>query len=366
MVDITMASTLEHTNVNILKRIGALETIVRIYQEYELEPAHETRLEHATSEVKKIKDSYELGSVTYISKYVESKDDKTTHQKYYNDYMEFIVAENISGRLNRVHKILHKLYKEYDINQQELVLSFKTYEKSHVNPYCNKKHKQVCMCGNDFSIDSKTSECVCKKCGITIKLFGVVFEDKQFYFQEGHRAKHGRYDPTKHCQFWVERIMGREGKEISPKFIEDIKKRIANDRIRIENLTCPMIRKYLKRMKKTGYNDHVPLILKTITGKELSQLTDAELRLVYSYFSRVIPVYNLIKPPDKTNCPYHPFFIYKIIEQIIKKPSDRVRKKDILGRIHLQSRETLIEKDNIWKDICEYFPEFKYCPTSKA
>ena len=72
-----------------------------------------------------------------------------------------------------------------------------------------------------------------------------------------------------------------------------------------------------------------------------------------------------IKPQKKTNCPYHPYFIYKIIEQIINKDSDKIKKAQILSCIHLQSRETLIQNDLIWGPICSRIPEFKYFPTDR-
>ena len=82
-------------------------------------------------------------------------------------------------------------------------------------------------------------------------------------------------------------------------------------------------------------------------------------------------IYNRIKPDNKPNCPYHPYFIYKIIEQLLKDPSDQRRCSEILQSIHLQSRDTLIDNDNIWKPICESLSSdclgdrtwFQYKPT---
>ena len=89
------------------------------------------------------------------------------------------------------------------------------------------------------------------------------------------------------------------------------------------------------------------------------------MQLIHIYFDKVIHIFDEIKPPEKTNCPYHPYFIYKIIEQIIKKKSDRIRKLKILACIHLQSRETLVENDRIWVLICLRILEFTYIPTDR-
>ena len=131
----------------------------------------------------------------------------------------------------------------------------------------------------------------------------------------------------------------------------------------MEQLTCEMIRTYLKELHLTIYNDHVPLIRKEITKNEPAQLTDHELKLIYVYFGRVIQIFNKIKTTNKPNCPYHPYFIYKIIEQLLNKQEFQSRKKEILSNIHLQSRETLIDNDLLWSLIVVHIPEFTYCPT---
>ena len=74
-----------------------------------------------------------------------------------------------------------------------------------------------------MSIDSYLSAMVCEKCGMINEMLGTVFEDDQFYYQEGNRSKHGTYDPSKHCKFWVERIQARENTEIPSEIIEIIK-----------------------------------------------------------------------------------------------------------------------------------------------
>jgi hypothetical protein len=42
-----------------------------------------------------------------------------------------------------------------------------------------------------------------------------------------------------------------------------------------------------------------------------------------------------------------------------------LRKSQILACIHLQSRDTLINNDHIFKPICARIPEFKYIPTDR-
>ena len=220
---------------------------------------------------------------------------------------------------------------------------------------------KYCDCGAKFQIEAKNSEYLCTSCGNTEKLYGVVFEYEQFFYQEGQRTKHGNYDSTKHCKLWLDRIQAKETKEIPKSVIDTIIKCIVRDNIWLESLDCPTIRGYLKETKLTMYNNNVPLIRRLITNISPDELTDHEMKLIYMYFSRITTIYNKIKEDKNPNCPYHPFFIYKIIEQIIP---NKKRRDSILSCIHLQSRGTLIKHDNIWKVICEHIKEFEYKPTT--
>ena len=207
---------------------------------------------------------------------------------------------------------------------------------------------------------------VCEKCVLLKEMIGTVFEDEQFYYQEGKKIKHGTYDPSKHCKFWIERIQARESKDIPVEIINTIKLYIKRDKIKSKiHITCNLLRKYLRSSNNSKYNEHIPLIHKRITGIIPPQLLESEIQILSLYFDKVINIYDQIKPKDKRNCPYHPYFIYKIIEQILKKDTDRIRKIQILSYIHLQSRETLISNDIIWKKICEQIQEFIYLPTDK-
>jgi hypothetical protein len=132
----------------------------------------------------------------------------------------------------------------------------------------------------------------------------------------------------------------------------------------VDRINCEVVRSYLKQLKVTHYNNHIPLIRKIITGQEPPQFTDHELRLLYMYFSKVIQIFNQIKGTTKSNCPYHPYFIYKIVEQLLKEPRDKSRKREILSCIHLQSRETLIENDKTWFLICDHIPQFTKLATN--
>ena len=101
---------------------------------------------------------------------------------------------------------------------------------------------------------------------------------------------------------------------------------------------------------------------KIITGYVPPQLVEKELRELYNLFDKCVSIYEKVKPVYKSNTIYYPFIIYKILDNIIK---NGIRKRRILECIHLQSRDTLIHNDILWKQVCDNVPEITYKPTDR-
>lgn len=371
-----MSGTIETTNNNIVTKINAIIQLIDIFEKNAI--VFDKKFIDLINE---IKDDYEMGSINILADYfivsnkhrysyddAEKIDLSKSKELYFSKYQSFIHKENFISKLDR---IIQNLKKSINDNIDKLILhEIYTILKFYNNSTIIKKIKEIvyeiCTCSNKMEIDSVSSTIICKNCGLTKELYGTVFEDDQFYCQEGQRIKHGTYEPTKHCRFWVERIQGMKTTDIPNEVIDAIKKCIIRDKIKNRNyINCAQIRKYLGQTHNSKYNEHVPLIRKLITGISPPQLTDYEMQLIHIYFDKVIHIFDEIKPPKKTNCPYHPYFIYKIIEQILNKSCDRIRRLKILACIHLQSRETLICNDVIWLPICARIPEFKYIPTDR-
>ncbi len=355
-----MSSTIDSLNANILTKIQWLGEVLEVFNGYELEAIHEKQVTNSINYLNDTKNTYEFGSIEILKNYYISSCNEEK-KKNYMLFTEFIITENIIGKLKNVFLICKKINKYYNFNNKDCDNKINGYEYLCVDVEISHTKYIMCSCGNKQFIESKTSEFICH-CGKIEKLYGVVFEDEQFFYQEGQRTKHGKYEPTKHCKYWVDRIQAKESSDIT-EIIDKIKSKIKRDNVYLENVSCQIIRNYLKELKKTKYNDNVPLIRKVITGIEPPQLTEHELKLIYFYFRRVIHIFNKIKPDDKNNSPYHPFFIYKIIENILKNKKDKKRKLEILECIHLQSRDTLISHDTIWESICKQLDDFTYTPT---
>jgi hypothetical protein len=272
----------------------------------------------------------------------------------YVNYYQTLLTEYNEKYYNNMN--LDKLFKK-------MIMNFNIYTKTKTIYNIDDINYDVCLCGNKMTIQSNTSELLCIKCGYVHTLIGSVFEDSQFFNQEGNRYKHGSYDPNRHCKFWIERIQAKENTIIDKSYIEKIEKCIKRDKIEnIKNISVKQFRLYLKQTNLSKLNDHIPLIKKIITGYIPPQLNHNELHLLFNYFDKATKTYETIKPSSKKNSLYYPFLLYKLLEIII---TDENKKNGLLNCIHLQSYETLIDNDKIWAEICKHNKEFVYKPTNK-
>ena len=390
-----MASTLETTNNIIHTKIQSLQKIATIVQTYNIEPYYSKICEFLT-ELECIADNYEIKSIKILSDYfllikdyqnqdVKSLEIKNVYianrDKYFANYQTLIKKENIIDRVNRYYNSLKNIINSITKSSNNFIepdmtnikTIFSTYENSTITrSVSNISYNKCNKCSREMKIIASLSEMICTYCGITENLCGTIFEDEQYYYQEGQRTKHGSYDPSKHCRFWIERIQAKETKDIPESVLDGVRRCIRHNKIRnFDDITCKDLREYLRQTRNSTYNEHIPLIRKIITGITPAQLTDQESQLISIYFDKVTRIYDRIKPASKNNVSYHPYFIYKIIEHIlkVKSPNDyrnsKKRISNILSCIHLQARETLIENDKTWKQICSMIDEIEYKPTDK-
>lgn len=374
-----MSGTIESINHGLRMKLNSLHEVITLLSEKNL-----PKLKQTNSELIEITRDYEMGSIKMLTDYflflsrnepTNSKELRIAHNKtklrFHKEFHMFIRKENFVSRMNKIHNTikywlsLSALDANEGISRKQLLNLVSQYENTSITHEVNVMDFNKCqLCDKEMSIISTTSELVCTKCGRTELLTGTVFDDEQFYYQEGQRTKHGAYEPSKHCKFWIDSIQAKESKDIPEKVLNAVKECIKRNKVKnSEEITCKEIRRYLRQTRFTSFNENVPLIRKLVTGISPPQLSDRETQLIILYFNKVIRIYEEIKPPGKTNVPYHPYLIYKIIEHIMKE--DRVRAKAILSCIHLQSRETLIENDIMWRSICERLKDIKYIPTDR-
>lgn len=287
----------------------------------------------------------------------------------YNKLSTLIASKNIYELSdNIVHDIALVVHKIKPIikgsTQVDTALELiSKYEYTKLEITVKEEIFDYCECGNVMEIVASSSEMICDNCGFVTKLIGTVFEDNQFYNQEGGRYRHAGYEPSKHCKCWLERIQAKETNTITASQLDKLEVCIKRDRITNKRrITISQLRNYLKDSGLTELNEHVALIKKIITGVVPPQLTFAETQDITNSFSKAVKAYNVVRPSNKSNNIYYPYILRKLIEMHI---NDYNKQKELLSFIHLQGSQTLIQNDKIWRDICNITPSFVYQPTDR-
>ena len=261
-------------------------------------------------------------------------------------------------------------------------------------------------CSIEMIVDSGRSELQCATCGAIRELIGTVFEDSQFYSQEGQKAKSGTFNPNRHLQFWWQHIQAKEPEEeigdrsdpqnlYGEKLIERLRAIIVRDRHILQLLTVNDIRMMLQELGKTNLNKNVPLILYKLTGVGPPDITDLIAVRTENLFSKALEMSEVVRQRSRTegnpsvpeflgmndmfesgsemgvsslkirvNRNYYPYYIYKILDQII--PEDDFEQRRILFYIYIQSQDTVEADDDNWELICREIPELKYIPTDRT
>jgi hypothetical protein len=230
-------------------------------------------------------------------------------------------------------------------------------------------------CGSDMTVDANRSELRCSspECGMLRELVGTVFDDSQFYSQEGQKAKSGTFNPNRHFQFWWTHILAREPEEeigdkndegnlYGERLIANLRNIVVRDRKVLRLLTVTDIRTMLREAGRTDLNKNVPLVLKKLTGIGPPQVPDVIAVRVENLFTKSIEIGERVRRSGRINRNYYPYYIYKILDQLLT--DDELRR--VLYYIYIQSKETVESDDADWEQICIELTDVSYVPTDRT
>lgn len=330
----------------------------------------ESNLAISTSDIffyDKLIKNFEFGSLQILSDYYfldeNTKDYRVKKAQIYSKYTRFVIQENIISQLNNMYLYLKCLIAKTKLKSEELTKLMYKYEQIKLKVTVQENRGIVCYyCEEPMSFISRESTLECPRCYSQKDAKGMMLsEDQNSTTDKSYKSN--QYQTRRHGKIWLDSIQGLESKEIPEFVLKHVKNCMKKDRIiDLSKVTCETIRGYLsKSAKASKYNQHIPKIRKLITGIEPPQLTEAETDIFCEYFGKVTNIYNTKK--TKVNCPYCPYFIYKILEHILREPIHADRRKKFFSYIHLQLPNTVTEQDKIWEMICEEIPEFVYKPT---
>ncbi|NBQ43897.1 MAG: hypothetical protein EBU23_15890, partial [Mycobacteriaceae bacterium] len=182
--------------------------------------------------------------------------------------------------------------------------------------------ERCAACGGPMAVDAARSELRCEDCGALRELVGTVFDDSQFYSQEGQKAKSGTFNPNRHFQFWWSHILAREPEEElgaadgGEALLAALRAMVARDRRVLRLLTVNDVRAMLREVGQTELNKNVPLILKKLTGVGPPQVPEAFAVRVENLFTKAIEIGERVRRAGRVNRNYYPYYIYRIVEAL--------------------------------------------------
>lgn len=235
-------------------------------------------------------------------------------------------------------------------------------------------YERCLVCGGPMAVDAARSELRCRDaaCGAIRELVGTVFDDNQFYSQEGQKAKSGTFNPNRHFQFWWTHILAREpedelsdcGGDGGEKLLDTLRAIIARDRKVLRLITVNDMRAMLREAGQTELNKNVPLLMKKLTGVGPPQIPDAFAVRVENLFTKAIEIGEHVKRNGRVNRNYYPYYIYRIVEALTTDADYEIRR--ILYYIYIQSKDTVDADDADWELICKELGELDYKPTDRS
>lgn len=308
------------------------------------------------TQLQSIRTKYTITTSIY---YIENDADK---------YRDIVSSEQIETDLDRFRDILLESAKTNRKPNFE-------WKKLNVTPDDENKYNICKSCGITMMIDEENSVLKCSLCKTMFELVGAVFDDSQFYSQEGQKAKSGNFNPTRHFHSWWTRILALESEDeigdindpenqYGEKILGQMKQIIKRDSKKLLLLTINDIRNMLRELKRTDLNRNASLFLKKLTGIAPPAPNTLISDRVEKIFSKVVEIGEKNMRTNRMNRDYYPFYIYKILDGIL--PEDDYENRRIMFYIYLQSDDTLANDDLDWKAICEFIPEIEYRPTDKT
>jgi len=324
-------SNLESVNLDIIKRIKILKKIINdLRQNCNL-------FTELYDDLNKLEERYVLSTVNYVCEYYNTKN----NNEIIDNYFKVIISGNFISELQHIINILDKILRNLPIHKNYL----NEINRMYVIPIIYKQNNiEKCKeCGGVISV-IEFSQTKCNKCQEVQHIDGLYPID-----ESNNEQKKSDYNTPKHCEHWLDRIMGLETVEINPADMEKIKNAIIKLNITKKEITCEKIREIFKRsdVKCTFLNEHSTLIVKKLGGVHPPSLDFADTNAIKQTFAKMMKLYEGIKSGNK---PYYPYYIYKISEMLFENNSEKLR---ILNYIHMQSVDTVIKNDKYFQKICE-------------
>lgn len=296
-----------------------------------------------SDEIELFRDQYIMGSVVYLLR----ASDADNQESAVVEYERYVLAENIISNIETFGEELTKLP---GVNNPQAWPYIQDFKHTPTLISVRIEEPQTCPdCNACLEAQQNMFELYCSICG-------KIHQSAGMYANNPDVAKPGSYKPSRHCEDWVLCIFAAEKTQIPPDLEKRINACMSRDCVSPANLTCKLLRKYLKELRATKYNINIPKIRKNINGCAPPQPTAYEYNMICQLFDFSDDIYTKICASKSgksrgVNRRYYPHFIRKIIEHVYwDNPATMY---SIIEGIHQQEQTTTEDHDMIWNDICD-------------
>lgn len=336
-----MSKSIEVIHTNFEKKISILESII-----FDLELPCEIRANKLLN-MESIKKSYTEDIVPILCEYY-MQDGLSERCLVVDKYNQVFVSKNHLAHLDTLKDYL----KSHDL-KGKCASGFVRYDNILCDVTIPKNDYKVCpLCYSKMAIFPHQSENRCTECAYVIILKGTVFDESQIHNHDGSASKRGSYEESRHCKYHLDRILGVKTTELSDDFDKKVNEWCKKRDKQARHLNCEDWRRLLKDIGETQYNEYIPYIMQKYGGLEPGYLYYHEKTLVCIRFDKVVRANDQLKDSEN-NMKYYPFYIMKIIEDMLWGVANSKRRQNIINGIHLQRENTVIANLKRWEKICE-------------
>lgn len=259
--------------------------------------------------------------------------------------------------LNKNVSILNEYYTNPNVSE-DIIKEYYHLNDIHYYEESVKEHNfewKCKICKDSYlEIYVEKGTAVCEDCGYTLHNItgndynNLTYLQKQETDMPKQKFLYQRRQYFKEC---LCQIQGKELIDISENIISEIKEQLIIENNDINNLNIKLMRKILKLKGYSKYYEHIPYIIKQISGDyPLNIPENIENTLIYM-FDVVNELYEKYKPENLKNTTPINYYLYKFSQ--------------ILGHIEylpyfplLKDKKKIYERDKVWKKIIEHIKSY--------
>lgn len=338
----------------------------------------ESKIKILIFDYKSYRNSFEAYANLYVMKYIQLDDEIKKRNKLPYTRNEMLDTQDehkkkmiesefkskiISSDLNYYIKTLYKSIFDFMVVQKisttEFENSFFQYQFIYYDSVTDIEYCPNCRV--QYIIDYNQSALICSECNEYKQLVGVILDDTNTIISDGTILKKNSYKPSVHCVNHINDLLGKKYPTQLDGVIKKIKNWYYEHNINENNANGKNIRVCLKDIKETKYNRFTPSIVRYLSGRNEELLSSSEIEHINEKFNQCINIMN-ISTDKKKNIKYYPYYIFKIIEDLLVNDQERLKK--IASVIHFQSDNTRSKNDIEWKYICDTLGDIIYRDTN--